>query len=61
MQVVFIGFGGLTSSNKKDKGLIISTNITKIDTPPTPLMDSIVSLKGENIGRIRSWGMLLGL
>jgi hypothetical protein len=30
------------------------------DTPPNSLMDSIVSPKGENNGRIRSWGTLLG-
>jgi hypothetical protein len=27
-----------------------------INAPPIPLMDSIVSPKGENSRRIRSWG-----
>jgi hypothetical protein len=29
------------------------------DEPPNFLMDSTVSPRGANIGRIRSWGMLL--
>jgi hypothetical protein len=30
------------------------------DAPPNSLMDSIVSPKGENNGRIRSWATLFG-
>jgi hypothetical protein len=32
---------------------------SKIDAPPNSLMDSIVSPKGENNRRIRSWGQSL--
>ncbi len=39
-----------------NKLLAKATNI-----PPTPLMDSIVTLKGENNRRTRSWGTFLGL
>jgi hypothetical protein len=28
------------------------------DTPPKSLMESTVNLKGENNGRIKSWGVL---
>jgi hypothetical protein len=34
---------------------------TCLDVPPTPLMDSTMSLKGENNKRTRSWGTLPGL
>jgi hypothetical protein len=31
------------------------------DTPPNSLMDLIVSPKGENNEKIKSWGTFLGL
>jgi hypothetical protein len=39
----------------------ISNFIPHVDAPPNSLMDSIVSPKGENNGRIRNWGTLFSL
>jgi hypothetical protein len=36
-------------------------NINVVDAPPNSLMDSITNFKGENNGRIKSLGTLLGL
>jgi hypothetical protein len=55
-------YSGMQFKTLSKKILKKSTKSMKgIDAPPNSLMNSIVSPKGENNERIRSWGTLLGL